>query len=166
MRHGVMRRETSWFSVSASGTSLAGASTAVLASSLNAAGLALRPFTIVRTRGYMHVSSDQQAASENYSVALGYAVVSDQAVAIGVTAVPTPTTDRGSDLWYVYEEIYGRVAFSDATGIREVGHGREFDSKAMRKVEVGQDVISVVETTVASSGALITEGGRYLVKLH
>jgi len=39
------------------------------------------------------VRSDQFVATEGYEIAIGMAVVSDQALAIGVTAVPTPFTD-------------------------------------------------------------------------
>ena len=50
------------------------------------------------------VESDQSAATELFIGNLGLAVVSDQATAVGVTAVPTPATDRGSDLWFLIEE--------------------------------------------------------------
>jgi len=110
--------------------------------------------------------SDQIAANEDWGAAYGLAVVSDQAVAIGVTAVPTPDTDRGSDLWYVYEETYGHFTFTTGVGYIEGGASNRYDSKAMRKVEIGQDLVIVAETPSGVNSALITDAGRFLVKLH
>ena len=102
MRSGGRKRETIWFG--GAPFSAAVATTGVnLVTSLNAAALALRPFTIVRTRGVLRFSSDQEAATESWGGSFGMAVVSDQASAVGVTAVPTPTTENSSDLWFVYE---------------------------------------------------------------
>ena len=69
---------------------------------LNAAALALRPFTVVRTRANLIIRSDQQAASELFEVAYGETVVSEQASAAGVVSVPTPVTEDASD-WHVYD---------------------------------------------------------------
>ena len=91
-------------------------------------------------------------------------MVSDQAVAIGVTAVPTPDTDRGSDLWYVFEEIFGEFVFISGVGTQERGQLHRFDSKAMRKVEDGQDIITVAESP--NTSAKIQVAVRCLIKLH
>ena len=42
--------------------------------------------------------------------------MSGQAVTAGVSAMPTPDTDSGSDLWYVYEMIIGRFLVNSAVG--------------------------------------------------
>ncbi len=62
-RGGRMRRETLWLDIATSEITLSGAPTAVLANSLAASALALRPFTVVRTRGFMHIRSDQVAGA-------------------------------------------------------------------------------------------------------
>ena len=157
-------RETLWLDVATTESILGGAPTAVLANSLNAAALALRPFTIVRTRGIFSIRSDQIAASETFMGDLGYAVVSDQAVAIGVTAVPTPLTDKGSDLFFVYEQLVGRIDFSDATGIATNSITIHYDSKGMRRVNDDQDIVVVLENEIA--GIAATHSARMLVKLH
>ncbi len=41
-----------------------------------------------------------------------------------------------------------------------------FDSKAMRKVEVGEDIAGVIRNTSASDGLIFLTTGRMLVKLH
>ena len=167
-RGGRSVRESLWFDGPVFNTNMGAASTAVLVSSLSAAALALRPFTVVRTRGSMFLETDQQAASEFYQAAIGCCVVSDQAVAIGVTAVPTPFTDQSSDLWYVYEVLMGklRVGTPSPVELFESGIFKDYDSKAMRKVEEGQDLIAVIETSSISLGCTMGHSSRTLIKLH
>jgi len=94
-------------------------------------------------------------------------VVSDQALAIGITAVPTPDLDRGSDLFFVFEEEFGEISFSSAIGFVEpVGATRHWDSKAMRKVEIGSDIAVTIEASSISNGVNVRKAGRMLVKLH
>ncbi len=167
--HGVRRqvRETLWLSGDTTESTLSGAPTAILASSLNAAALALTPFTVVRTRGILHINSDQSAADESYGVDLGMAVVSAQASAIGVTAVPTPLTDKGSDLFFVYEQLFGRlfVGGGSGTGVPTMASNfLQWDSKAMRKVQDDEDVVLTIENEIA--GAIAIVSFRMLVKLH
>ena len=164
LRGGRNRRETLWIGSTTAETTLAGAPTAVLTNALNATALALRPFTVVRVRGFMHIHSDQAGADETYGASYGQCVVSDQAVAIGVTAVPTPVTDRSSDLWLVYESAFAHLEVVTSASAFNEGMFKEFDSRAMRKVEEGQDLIAVVENEIA--GVIITAGARILVKLH
>ena len=78
------------------------ASGGTILGSLNATALALRPFTIVRQHYFLMLRSDQAAAAERQFGAFGCVVVSDQAEAVGVTAIPTPITDAGSDLWMLH----------------------------------------------------------------
>ena len=132
--------------------------------SLNAAGLALRPFTIVRTHFELTLQSDQSAGIENQIACLGLAVVSDQAVAAGVGSVPTPFTDMGSDLWFVHKLLYGDE--SKLTDRTTSATRVSLDSKAMRKVDIGQDIIVVGELATGSSGLILTAGGRMLVKVN
>ena len=165
-RGGRMVRETLWGFIGPTNTNMGAASTAVLLNTLGASALAIRPFTIIRARGSMFLESDTITASEFYQASLGFAVVSEQAVAIGVTAIPTPQTDAGSDLWFVYESLQGRLRFATSAGFRDTGHLKDYDSRAMRKVEEGQDLVIVAETSSISLGATLGYTGRFLVKLH
>ncbi len=164
LRGGRNRRESVWIGGTDVRTAIATATTASLVTSLNAAALALRPFTVVRTRGFMYLMSDQAAAAEFQTVAVGMAVVSDQAVAIGVTALPTPVTDSASDLWYLYEWLAGNA--TDLTDLAIGGQFKEIDSRAMRKVEDGQDVVMLVESGAQTNGMNIHTFQRTLIKLH
>ena len=58
VRGGKSRRESTWIALNTVEATLGGAPTAVLMNSLNAAALALRPFTVVRSRGTILVFSD------------------------------------------------------------------------------------------------------------
>jgi len=167
-RNGVRRRESLWFNTPGITQTVATNSTAFLLTSLNAAALGLRPFTVVRTRGLISCITDQNAATEDQHGAYGHAVVSDQATAIGVTAVPTPVTDNGSDLWFVYERFMSDFQFGTAVGFAKIGGYFSIDSRAMRKVEDGQDIISVVESEAAglTAGFAFRSYFRCLIKLH
>ncbi len=93
--------------------------------------------------------------------------MSEQAVTVGVTAVPTPDSDSGSDLWYVFETQLGVLRVASAIGLEESGGVHtKFDSKAMRKVNDGEQSVSVIETTSVSLGATVNVAFRQLIKLH
>jgi len=163
LRSGVMKRETLWFQGVYQITTLA-TGVPVLLTSLNVGALALRPFTVVRTRGALLVGSDQTAAGEVQRAAFGAAVVSDQASAIGITAIPTPITDDASDLWFVYQPLLGLFRLATAIGIVQNNFQQDIDSKAMRKVEDGMDIVTVIENT--GNGADVVSYHRFLIKLH
>ena len=160
------RRLTDWFAGASQSVETAlAASTSVLFASLNAAALAVRPFTVVRTRGWIWVASDQVAAFEVPFGGAALAVVSDQASAIGVTAVPTPITDEDSDLFFMYQHFIASgagQAASQSNGSRLF----EFDSKAQRKVNADQDIVQVIENSNTDDGLVFVMKLRMLVKLY
>jgi len=167
-RHGFGRparrsgRKSVWLQFAFQSTTNVGNGSSIIFS-LNAAALALRPFTIVRSHFDFYLHSDQAAAAENQVALWGAAVVSDQAAAVGITAVPTPNTELGSSLWFAI-----RGMFANATNLTDVTNGGQkysLDSKAMRKVEVGQDVV-LVEENPSSSGYILRMVGRILVKTN
>ena len=102
MRGGVARRESSWFFFAPAQTTFT-ATGGTLVYTFNAAALALRPFTIVRTHFYVAIESDQIVASEIEVGGWSMGVVTEQATAVGVSAVPTPITDLGSDEFFVHQ---------------------------------------------------------------
>ncbi len=156
-------RLTTWFQFVPTETTMASTGSTVLVFTLNAAALALRPFTVVRSHFLIGLRSDQAAAIEVQRAAMGIAVVSDQASAVGITAVPTPVTEAGSNLWLLHQFI-----FADESNLTDRTRGEthtQVDSKAMRKVEVGEDLVVVVENGGGSvGGSIITLAGRLLVK--
>ncbi len=160
------KRETLWLGGTFQSTTITAVSNPVLLSSLNAAALALTPFTVVRSRGMLSVRSDQIAATEDVIGAYGMAVVSTQASGIGVSAIPTPVTDDNSDLFLVFQAFMHSFHTDNAGANHEpAGDIVMLESKAMRKVEEGNDLVTVVETATAA-GATILTYLRVLIKLH
>ena len=157
------RRKTTWIGFTPTDFTMGAASTGVLCFTLNAAALALQPFTIVRSRFELALRSDQAGGVEIQRAGFGIAVVTDQAVAVGVTACPTPITDLASAKWLALDLIY-------ADENKVIDHGspatyKTVDSKAMRKVELGSDIAVLCESWAGSSqGMVMTIGGRMLVK--
>ncbi len=157
-------RQTQWGFLQDGNVTMTGGGGTLIGSG-NAELLDQVPFTIVRVHMDCWLRSDQAAAIENQSAMIGWAVVSDQAVAIGVTAIPTPLTDMGSDLWFLHKTMFADE--SNLTDRTRSGQYFSVDSKAMRKVEEGQDIVIVSELGAASEGGVIlTTAARFLIKLH
>ena len=108
------RRQNVWIGVDL-GPTVVPASAKVLLGLLDAAALGLRPFTIIRTRLFIHIESDQTAASEVSQGVFGEIVVSDQAVAAGAASVPGPVTNPDAP-FIVYEPFVNSFLFGDGTG--------------------------------------------------
>ena len=161
-RGGRGKRESLWIGFNYAGvTQLSGG---VLTYVLNAAGLVLRPFTIIRTHMDFMLISDQAVAIENQACAFGLAVVSEEAVAVGVTAIPTPVSSNGSDLWFLYQVMFAKE--SNLTDRSQPANFYSVDSKAMRKVEDGSELVGVSELSIIADGAILFSSGRMLVKTH
>ena len=163
---GGRRRETSWLDVELA-SNVVNTSGTLISHVMVAAELAKRPFTVIRSILEVLITSDQLGADEFQMSAIGMCVVSSQAVAIGVTAVPTPLTDQGSDLWFLHQNLLNDFLFISGVGV-DGSAGRRYglDSRAARKVNDDQEIIVVLETGGISSGANIIVSGRVLIKEH
>ncbi len=159
------RREMVWFGNGlATGTTSAGNT---LLSTLNAAALALRPFTVVRTRLTILIQSDQSATSEAVQGVYSRQVVKETAAAIGVSAIPGGVDEPDAD-FYVYQPLMFNFEFSTAAGEELlIGHANYWhvDSKSMRKVGIDETIVGVLDLRTAL-GTIIAIEGRSLVKLH
>ncbi len=124
------------------------------------------PATIVRTRGTLWVASDQVAATEDVFGAMGMAVVTDAAAAIGITAVPLPSSASDDDAWFVWLPWLTGIRVASAVGFQDRTFSRfDIDSKAMRKVHDGSTAVVVFENDVAQ-GIQFALQFRMLIKLH
>ena len=131
--------------------------------------------TIVRTRGeFLAFLTAASGAAEGFQGALGIAKFTDQAVAIGPTALPGPLTDVDWDGWLYHRllSVYSGDAIVAAGAANEAGQGGqsgvriEIDSKAMRKVNTNEFLVAVMEFTLEGTATLRTVGEvRFLVKL-
>jgi len=102
-----------------------------------------------RTRGVMSVTSDQSTSLEQQVGAFGFIVVTDTALGQGITALPSPVTDRNDDGWFVWES-FCQVMGNSVGGATSLLSGPmpqiyQFDSKAMRKVEEGYAIVGIAE---------------------
>ncbi len=159
-------RTTLWLSAGVTNTTVGGGAL-VLFASLNAGALALRPFTVVRTRITMSATSDQLAATELSQGVLALQVVTETAVAAGIASVPTGITEADAD-FFVYQPWINSIVSATSVGIIEnggAGNSWIIDSKAMRKVGTDDDIVTTVENRTAG-GINIALEGRILIKLH
>ena len=161
------KRVTVWVGLTFGGNKVAvSPASAVLLATANAALLALRPFIIIRTRGVLWVGSDQVAATEEPQGAVGSVVVSDIAAVLGITALPDPIGEADGN-WMFYENFVAPLEFADGTGfVSPSGWQHKFDSKAMRKVGIDEDVAYVVANNSGADGMEVIMIGRVLFKLH
>ena len=172
-RSGGIRRATNWLSSAIeTGENTLAAATATIDQSFSAAQIqAQAPAggTIVRTRGTLWVKSDQAVATESPIGALGFMVVREQARVVGVTAVPTPTTESFDDGFFVHQFWQAGMSFVqvDATGTIITGNlwkRYDFDSKAQRKFIPDDAFVITMENSHASDGVLYQIGYRLLIK--
>ncbi len=105
--------------------------------------------TIRRTRGRLYVGSDQSAAFEGVSFALGFVRVTSFATAAGAASIPGPLTDANDDGWFVWEGLSAQMG---QTGSAVGGIVLPFDSKAMRTVDEGFEIAVMVENGSGAFG--------------
>ena len=158
------RRLTDWASTAPQTvfTALA-AATAILDSTFTTA--VAQPETLIRCVGNLTVETDQKAADETPFGAFGVCVVSDQAAAIGVTAIPTPYTDAGSDLWLLHQFWTASIKAGSNVAFASLSQSYELSSKAMRKVSDDETVCLVIENGAAAFGAIYRLDMRLLSKV-
>ena len=166
-RHQVIRsrstRVSAWGGAFLANTVIAASGKTLLAS-LDAQALALRPFTVIRTRLLISYESDQTTVLERPQGAFGMAVVSDQASAAGAASIPGPQTDTDYD-WIVYQGLQCSFIFVSGAGFRSPGAEQyTVDSKSMRKVGLNEDLVFMVEQDLF--GARIGIEGRFLIKTN
>ncbi len=160
---GNQRRKSTWIAltISAGQTFLAG-NTSVIDQTLTGFNT---PVTVVRTRGKLWIASDQIAVNEVVIGSMGFAIVTEQALAAGVGSVPTLSTDAQSDSWFVHEFFAQKFGFGNASGfVNQSFTLIEFDSKAMRKISPEERLIVVLENSSAVGMAFVIDF-RFLLKL-
>ncbi len=160
-------RQNVWLFIDVPEVSVAVSSKFFLAS-LDAAALALRPFTVIRTHILISWATDQTSASEEAQGALGEIVVSDQASAAGIASIPSPISNADAP-WYVWQAMAFKC-LAIGTPSNEfhprASYQYEVDSKSMRKVGINEDIVMVVENLDATHVARVSAVGRFMVKLH
>ena len=168
-RTGVARRKVTWTLGPEGTVQLTSAADAVFPSGGIVAEDGL---TIVRTRGELNLGlSVATTALDGFDrVAFGMCVVSENAAAVGVTAIPSPIADEQWDGWFVYWtgslfSVVATAALSNAAGVSNLR--LPIDSKAMRKVKRTDVIVGVLGTLAEVGTASLTAklSARTLVKL-
>ena len=156
-------RTNVWIGAGISIQTISGAQT--LLGTLNAVGLALRPFTIVRTHLELFYASDQAAAGEFTQAAFTAQVVTDSAAASGAGAIPFGLSEPNSD-FFAYQPMFTDFEFLSSIGFQAGAGPKSYtvDSKAMRKVGLDDDIVFGLEQR-AALGAVMAIEGRILVKV-
>ena len=160
-------RTKMWIGYGTAPQVLAGSTTTLFAS-YSAGALLLRPFTILRTLAEILFTSDQEAVDENTVGSLGEIVVTDTAAALGVTALPNPSSIDGDPeaSWYVWQALHNKFVIDTGSQINgAAGQRYTIDSKAMRKVGPDDDSATLIDIQSAP-GALVFMHGRQLIQLH
>ena len=162
VRPGVRRpkRLTQWGGMVDQGfvTVASGGSTLISSTAFEAPG------TMVRARGSFSVKPSSYTADVTPVGAFGIGLVSAEALAIGITAVPTPYRDSDWGGWMVWKPFALHFESITQAGVLLGSWTFEIDSKAMRKVDANTAFVFVAES---QSGAFsIAETVRLLLMLH
>ena len=125
--------------------------------------------TLIRTRGVIQlITTSNDIALGGFTGAFGICIVSEDAFAVGATAVPDPVADSGWDgwLWHQFFSLLQGSVFSAQVSAGSGNLQIEIDSKAMRKMR-GEDLLILVgeflESGVASMS--VVADTRMLFKL-
>ena len=121
--------------------------------------------TMVRLRGEMlFYLTAATALADGFDLAVGLAVVSDQAFAVGVTAIPGPLAEDNWDGWFYHRYVHiaagGPIVAANVS--LEPGQVNstsaavrfEVDGKAMRKVKEGDSIVTILEATLAGTATM------------
>ena len=124
--------------------------------------------TIVRFRGFFEMFMEAAPAiGDGFVGAVGAGVVTSDAFAVGVTAVPNPVDDADWDGW-LYHRFYS-LHHSTATISNGVNAGREaweVDSKAMRKLPSNETFFLSIQTVEQGAAQIeVFFDSRVLLKL-
>ena len=123
--------------------------------------------TITRTIGRVAWSlSADGAAGTRTSVAIGCAVVRNEALTAGISALPSPETDPDFE-WLYYSVHQLQQVGAQLDGASLEGESHAFDVRGQRIVRLGQTLVWLAAVTSAAVAvdARVGVGGRYLVKL-
>jgi len=135
------QRNVSWGGLQIAPTTIVAATKVILGSFVLATQF---DETVLRIRGVLSVSSDQEAALERPQCAVGMIVVSEDAFATGIGALPGPTSDIDNDGWFFWQALCG---FVDPVGA--VGFNYIIDNKGKRIVRQGSRIAVIGEGGVS-----------------
>ena len=120
--------------------------------------------TLVRTRGqFLAYLNSASAQNDGFNGAFGMCIVSENAFDAGVASVPHPLDDADWDGWYYHRHLFLEAAqvmnsgaASDIDVLNPVTAAIRFeiDSKAMRKFEVDDVSIGVLDVNLVGTAVM------------
>ena len=123
--------------------------------------------TIVRTHGEVLASLlTGTGTGDGYECAVGICIVSENAAAVGITAVPMSMMDIGWDGWFAHKQFLVKTPVANELLNDSTMFRWDIDSKAMRKIRETDVVLGVVEVAKLGTATLqLTLRSRLLAKL-
>ena len=153
------KRVTEWVASADQGFVVVGAGVKVLIQSVQFA----QSITIVRLRGLLSMIPNIASADQTIVGAVGFGVVSDQALAAGVASMPGPWSDPDWDGWFMWMGISQKFEFASGVGLLTSSVQQIMDSKAMRKVGPNEAVVAIGESQAIAFDVSVPS--RMLIKL-
>jgi len=167
--NGALRRKVSWEEGPLGAvTAITTSSTAVFPTGQAAL---LDDLTLVRTRGSLIVQLNAlDLSNEGFTWYFGMCVVTENAAAVGITAIPTPLADIAWDGWFMHETgmvVGNSGTLTDPNNAPIISERRPLDSRGMRKLHRTDVIVAVLETTEKGDGSNLSAHlvSRMLVKL-
>ena len=154
-RRAVVRRRTGWDE--GPGSQSPAAITTTGQSFLGLVAVSLQDgLTVARIRGLLSfVQTVTTAAGDGFVGAVGIGITTNDATAIGATAVPGPITEMDWDgwLWHQFFDTRENVASGAAVdGISSLQYA--IDSKAMRKLDENMAIFAMIERTEVGTASM------------
>jgi len=114
--------------------------------------------TVIRIRGVFEIFlSVAAAALDGFDGAFGICRVSENAFNAGAGSIPSPLTDVAWDGWQAYQMFSLKaVTATIADGVNAVGVYKRFelDTKAMRKTNITDVLVGVIEATEVGTATM------------
>ena len=120
--------------------------------------------TLVRVHGDVIVNvTARTAAGDNALISMGMIAQSAAAIAAGVAAMPTPGTDIGSP-WLWHRQVLVRSNVAPVNGTDILGNRSIMvDNKAMRKFDLNQGLVMVVQNQVGVGTITVTIAAAFRI---
>ena len=160
------RRKTSWDG--GPGGTPTGLISSSVSSILGAGAVADEDgMTLVRVRGECSLMLASAASDgDGFIGALGIGIVTSEAFAIGITAMPTPLIDDDWNGWLWHQFFSVRVPVAAGIGSQSSEVRYVVDSKAMRKLRLGDVIFFAQESSEIGVATMhMMADTRVLVKL-
>ena len=162
------RRQTAWEQGpgGSTATGLTGSNTQIVGSGIAAL---VDGLTVVRIRGsFEAILTSAVSALDGFHAVLGMCVVTNDAFAIGVTAVPNPMDDADWDGWMYHRffDLHAKGATPSFLLENQTVIQFEVDTKAMRKLPLNETLLMSMQLIeVGAAGISVFFDSRMLVKL-